>query len=836
MRSFNKLKQATKFVPTRALGLVQSLLIALAIAGASFLGVFTPLDGRVNDFLQGINIYPGVQRQQVLLVDSPVSAFSSTEVSWDQVVTELVELGARQVVFTVFPEGDVETAKKLLLNPAVILSTDVNPDPQRDGEFQLNLPTGFTALKPHAISDTAMSFLGIHRYQRYSYQVKEQSIPSVEALAARRLGKNIPAEGYFLIDFSESRPKFPRVPLQQLVQGSLVKDLVDGRVVLIGIGLERFHRSVATPITSDRREVTKLEYHGYALDTLLNSNEIYPVAPWVKATLVLITWVVFFSVAQPLGFKGSMVTGTLMILTLIALAWFSLVLAHLHIPVISSVLVIGTTLVSIMHRKAQHHDKVLAKVVNNAGVALSAGLSEHRVPKGDEFWPYAMRMIDQAVPATRAVLLQRIPNSSELRVAHSLRCTNDAILIPSLDLTYSVFKSASTGGSVKEVHLLKPLAGESHQYLVPIVSGEELRGFLVFGTGLPVEQHSALNRAVMLLCRRLAEMIEVHMQESILDKTTTTFTRKFMADDRDNLVLKLNEYLALAFKQSEFLVSMLNRLHVPTMAYDLFGRPLFTNSSMKAILKETSVNSEQGSSAADLIEETCGLTPEEARQMLMDLTVEGKEFNRVAWAGAQQYQMQADVLGGPNLLDSSYKDLQNKAYGAMFQLMPMANKSDVVQVHTQQLDVVELNAGLDVWKTLEAVVADTCKNPEFPGLTIDLAANRTPALVLMQEWQLQDLLSALLLFLAYDSVLPGRIEIEVSQSNTELTMVMVNQGFGMPNSRLQALLDGPVWPQSGTLRRIRSLRSVTLTASESLELTSSLGKGYCVTLVLTLIS
>mgnify|MGYP006146424593 FL=1 len=418
------MKQASKFVPTRALGLLQSLLIALAIACASFLGVFTPLDGRVNDFFMGVSIFPTAQRQQVLLVDSPVSAFSTTEVPWDQVIADLVELGARQVVFTVFPEGDAEIAKKLLLDPAVILGADVRPDSQREGGVQWSLSPGLTAIKPHAVSDTAMSFLGVRRYQRYSYQVNEQSIPSVEALAARRLGQSIPAEGYYLIDFSESRPKFPRVPLQQLVQGSLVKDLVDGRVVLIGIGLERFHRSVATPITSDQREVTKLEYHGYALDTLLNSNEIYPIAPWIKSILVLVTWVVFFSVAQPLGFKGAMVTGTAMVLALLALTWLTLMLAHLHIPVISSVLVIGTTLVSIMHRKAQHHDKVLAKLVNNAGVALSSSISEHRVPQGDELWPYAMRMIDQAVPATRAVLLQRIPNSSELRAAHSLRCAS----------------------------------------------------------------------------------------------------------------------------------------------------------------------------------------------------------------------------------------------------------------------------------------------------------------------------------------------------------------------------------------------------------------------------
>ena len=48
-----------------------------------------------------------------------------------------------------------------------------------------------------------------------------------------------------------------------------------------------------------------------------------------------------------------------------------------------------------------------------------------------------------------------------------------------------------------------------------------------------------------------------------------------------------------------------------------------------------------------------------------------------------------------------------------------------------------------------------------------------------------------------------------------------------PNERLQAMLDGPTWPQSPSLRRIRQLRGNALGPLGELKLTSAVGSGYC---------
>lgn len=819
---------------TRALGFRQSLLIAVLVALASFLGAFTPVDGRLYDVY--VRNSPDLQNKapQVLLIDSPVSAFFAADFPWERLVGDLVALGARQVVFTVFPEGDSNTAQALRDHPAVILGTDLMPDPEHAESMRLNLSPAFGSMEPHAVAETAESLLGVHRYQRYSYQVGDRTFPSVEALSARRLGKNLPDQGRFLINFGQSGQAFPRVKLKQALQGGLVKDFVAGRVVLIGIGQERFHRTVVTPITGSKREVvTKLDYHGYALNSLLNGNSIASLAPLTKSVLVLATWLVFFLVAQPMGFRGAMVAGTLMIGVLVVLAWLMLIVMNVHVPVLGSALVIGTTLVSFVQRKTQHHDRALTRLVNAAGMAQESGLADHRIPRGEEFWPNAMGMVDQAVPVTRAMLLERLPGSARLRPVHALRCAHDVLVDPAPDLTRPPFASAAAALEIAEAEgLLKPIPGERHQFVAPLASQSEVLGYLVFGTGMAEEHHPAMLRAVMALCRRLTEMIEANRQHSSGGAVRSSFADRYLAGDRDEAVARLNEHLQLAIKHSEFLVAALNRLRTPTMVYDLFGRPLFTNTSMKPVLKEARLNPEEGSSAADLIEHTCGLTSEQARLALTDLTVEGKELDRLAWVGTQQYRLKGDVLGGTSLAETSYQDMVQQAHGVLFQLVPVVAHAEprvAAKGHTEQ---VASATDSDVWLLLERAISEVSVQPDFEGLTIDVEGERAPARVATAQWMLHDLLLALVQLLAYDSKLPGRIEVEVRRGGSRILVAMRNQGFGMPDARLQAMLVGPVWPQSATLRRIRQLRDTALGTDATLELTSSVGSGYRVLLAM----
>lgn len=819
---------------SQVLGFGQSLFFALILALASLLGAFTPLDGRIYDgFLRSA---PTLQSTdpQVLLVDSPVSAFFDAQFPWERVVADLLALGARQVVFTVFPEGSAAKALALYDHPAVILGTDLMPDPQRVDSVRFNLPATLGETTPHAIANTDESLLGVHRYQRYSYTVKDQTFPSVEALSARRLGINVEDEGRFLVNFSQPGQSFPRVKLHQVVQGNLVRDVVAGRVVMVGIGQERFHRSVVTPITSDQREITRLDYHGYALNSILTGTGIASLAPATSVLLLLATWLVFFLVAQPMGPRGAMLAGLAMFGALVALAWLALVATNVHIPVVGSALVIGTTLVSLVQRKAKHHDDALARLANTAGVTPASGLGAYRTPVSEEFWPYAMGMLDQAVPITRAIFLQRLPGASGLRPVHALRCANNALAQSDLDMSRPPFSAvAATTEALKVQGLLVPIPGERSQYLIRLALQGELLGYLVFGTSVADENLPALQRSVLALCRRLTEMIGANRQRSTDDAPAPSFARKYLSDDRDEVVAKLDMHLQLANRQAEYLAAVLDWMRIPTTVYDLFGRQLFTNTSMKSVLKEAHLNQDGVFSAADLIEQTCGLTSEQARLALTDLTVEGKAFDRAAWAGAQKYRLQGNMLGGSNLLETSYQDMLDQAHGAVFQLVPAATEVETrLPLPHKPTQQAVATAAADLWQPLEAAIAEVGAQSEFESLTITVEGERASIPVAAQSWLLRDFLHSLLQLLAYDCKLPGRVEIDVTREDSRVLVAMRNQGFGMPDTRLQSMLEGPVWPQSATLRRIRQLRGTALVAGGSLELTSSVGAGYRALVVL----
>lgn len=824
---------AQRPVNRRALGLLQSLILALLLSVAAFLGVFTAVEGRLYDIF--VTHGPGLHSapRQVVLIDSPVVTFFNPSFAWVKLTDDLLALGAQQVVFTVIPEGDPQVTAALLGNPRVVLGSDIAPDPARAGSQVFNVPPTLRSA-PNAVADTPEPLLGLHRYQWYSYPVGDRVMPSVEALAARRLGRDIPKEGSFLINFGGADRAFPRVRLQQVVEGRLIKEVVQGRVVVIGIGKERFHRDVVTPITTDTREVPKLEYHGFALDSLLNGNAIGSMLPIAKAALLLSVWLLYFLVAQPMSFRAAVVTGAVMSVALVLLAWGILVGFNLHVPVVGSILVIGTTLISIFQHKANHHDRVLERLVNSANLAHDERLKAQMTPEGEEFWPYALGMVDQAVPITRAVLFERVPGTSRLRLVHSLRCSADAVGAGESDLAQEPFASAVRAGDVVETRdLLKPIEGESLQYIAPLVSQGECVGCLAFGMGSAGQNMPTLLRAASALSRRLAEMV-MHNQRAAVEAVaggTASALRRYLSDKRNDTVTALGRHLQLAQRHSEFLEAVLHRLLTPTIVYDLFGRPLFANNRMKAAMKEISPAEDRSATAADLIEHACGLSSHQARLALTAVTIDGDSFDHPAWTGVRQLRLHADTLGGTTLAETTYEDMLQEAHGLLFQLLPQDGGPQPATTAAQP-GKPDAEQELDLWPCLESAAARVSRSGEFEGLSIVLEGDRTPATVRAVPRPLEDLLTAVLQLLAYDAQLPGQIVVLLMQRDRLVEINLRNAGFGMPHERLQAMLDGPIWPQSPTLRRVRQLRGSSLGENGALTISSAVGTGYRATLSL----
>jgi len=810
-----------------------SLGIAIFTAFAVFRGIFTPFDGRLYDFL--VRHSPDLKDnpRKVLLVDTPVVTIMNADFDWNAVAEKLLVLGAKQVVFTVIPEGSRAITENLLRNPRVILGSDLvfdrdNPDIER-----FNLPSSFVGMLPHAVSEIPDPLLGLHRYQLYTYRVGEQMVPSLEALTARRLGVEVPYEGRFLVNFRSNSQVFPRLKLQQLLEGKAISAVVRDRVVLVGIGTERFHRAVVTPITDSRREVPKLDYHGYALDSLLSGAAIASLHPGLKAVLVLGTWLVFFLAIQRMSFRKSMLIGTLAMGGLVVIAWLALLGGHVHVPILGPMLVIGTTLVSIVQSKADRHNLELENLANQANLAAEGRLRAHLAPTNGQFWTYVLGMVDQVLPVTRAVFLERINGTTQVRRTEFLRCASDA-LDDSGSLTQEPFASAVAQGQVMIVQgFLKKGPSNERQYLAPIMADGKVLGFLVFGvSGDQLAHQATIDRALVFLQRRVAHLLLQDREGASQGVATASRWRNLHDDARVAWTSRLAQHFRLADQHAELLEDVFDHLDTPTVVYDLFGRQLLANANMRSLLKMAELATDGSLSAADLIERACGFTPDLARVALAAAAFDEVRFEHSAWIGAVQYKLKSTPLHATEPVATGNADAMDHLHGVMLQLLSV--QSDAITnllpptasaVVPDSTSAVSLQL-TDLWLSIESATTHIATDRDFEALHFALQGSREPAMVHADPQRLGLLITAILHLFASDSKIPGIVTVNVSTDVQHVTLSMRNEGYGMPNERLQAMLYGPTWPQSPTLRRIRQVHADALGPQGMLSLTSAVGHGY----------
>ena len=755
---------------------------------------------------------------------------------WNTVADQLLALGAKQVVFTVVPEGLRANTENLLRQRQVIVGSDLIFDPDDPDTARFNLPANLAGLLPPAVAEIPEHLLGLHRYQWYSYRVGEKIVPSLEALTARRLGIHVPQERQFLVNFRSNAQAFPRLKLQQLLDGKAISAVVRDRVVLIGIGVERFHGAVVTPISSSGRAVSELDYHGYALDSLLSGTAIASLHPGLKALLVLGVWLVFFVTVQRMSLRESMLVGTLATGGLLMLAWLALLGGHVHVPILGPMLVIGTTLVLTVQNKADRDDLELEKLANQANLAAEGRLRSHLTRTNGPCWTHVLSMIDQMLPVTRAVFLERVKGTAQVCRAQSLRCTPDAVANRG-NLTQEPYASAIAQRQVIRIqNFLKKGPSDERQYLAPIMTDGEVLGFLAYGVARNQLAHQAtIERALAFLQRRVADLL---LEEREGAPTGLAMGSRWRDDVRVASLSRLAQHFQLADQHAELLEDVFDHLDTPTLVYDLYGRQLFANVGMKSLLKEAQLATNGHLSAADLIERVCGLKHDSARAALAASVFDEVRFEHAAWIGAVQYTLKSTPLNAIESVGSGNTDPLVHSNGIMLQLLP-AHPDTVAGSVTIPAGALaadstsaESSALTDVWPLIESAATQMANQTQFEAVHFALEGSREPAMVDADPQRLGSLIMAILYLLASDSKLSGTITVTVAIDAPHATVSMRNEGYGMPNERLQAMLHGPTWPQSPLLRRIRQVYADALGPQGTLSLCSAVGRGYCANVAL----
>lgn len=753
---------------------------------------------------------PGERR--VLLVEAPIESFFGDGADWAGLVERLLALGAQRVAFVTLPSLDAARLRPLLAHPRVDVGVRIEVDPVQAERSRLRVPGALHDLGFRAVVVTGESRLGVHRSMPFSVPVEGLELPTLQALVARQVGQELPAQaGAFRIGFLDGPPRqFPRASLQQVMGGELIPEAVRGRIALVGPVSTRFQGSVVTPLTTRTVSVSELEYHGYALDSLLRGRTLRTPGPWSEALLVAVTALATLLGMQRLQFRAGVAVALGGALGLLALAAVLLPAARLHLPVVGPLLALAAITVTVFQHKTRAQGRELGSLVTTTSLALASRWAPVAPREEQAFWAHLLGMMDQLLPLSRAVLLERVGSGQRLREVAALRCSMDDIAERRRDFQRPPYvDSLAHGMEFEPMGFLKGVAEDEQQLLLPLVADGRVLGFWI--SGLPRERLAArptLHTAFEQVAGELAELL--------LERRGDRRQRGADASPapaQDEVLQRLSFNLRAIDRHFSIMEAIFDGLRTPTVVHDTFGRTIAVNRSMKALLEQQAPHAAQAGAPA-LLESLCGMEPAAAREALASVAFEGHEFERTTHGPISRHLLRVTALRAqPSPAAADAPQRRPGAQGLVVELLPLGQ------------EVPDARGGVDVWSLLDRAVARVVPLEDCDAVDFALDGTREVPRVAVSAQPFTEALTALLQLLALDSRCPGVVDVRVALEGSWVRIDMANTGYAMPPLALQAALEGTQLPPAGPLRQIRALRDSAFTGGR-FTLQSQLGQGY----------
>jgi CHASE2 domain-containing sensor protein len=792
-------------------GGIRTSLIVAAIAVAAMLGFFRPVDDLLGDAftrLAGARADAGPRR--VLLVEAPIDEFIGADTDWEQAAQQLLALGALRVAFTTLPTLDPERLRRLIDHPSIDVAAGVDREALDTRRVVLQVTPELQTLDIPAVVVAGDAASAVRRHMPYGVQVDDRRLPTIEAHVVRQLGQDIPAQGRYRVGFLDGLPRdFPRTALAPVIRGELVEEAVAGRVALIGPVSKRFESTVVTPMTTGRQPLSALEFHGYALDSLLRGRTVGTLPPWGEAVLVVLAGILAHFVIRPMSLQRGTAFIFLGIGVLLATSALLLPWLLLHLPVTAPALALtGVTLSGFLVR-SRRQGQALGELVTTSALTMVGRWSPSEPRDERELWTGLLDRVAHYLPIERAVLF-RWPVDGTRLVAVAASGTDLAQSAPrEPDPNAPPFDGAIAAAphAVDVTDLLEGGAAGEQQLLIALASGGQPVGFLACGVDRErLEQWPGLRRALSQVAHELGELMLARRGERRGQGGLAPASR-WGASRRDAVLQRLVYNLQGLDRRFALAGNLFEGLHTPVLACDGFGRTIAANGRMQALLSRH-VRDATKATAGEVIDALSGIGPRAARDVVAGALFDGREFERAI----------EDADGGRSRLRVVPLDGQRQtvagAAGPNGLIIEVASAADATG-----------QAGADLRVTVERAIARVVPAARRDRVEFDVQGDRQPVHVALDPQALVDLLAALLQLLEEDARHPGVVSVRIDLDGNRAVIELRNDGFGMPPEALHAALDGPELPAEGLHRRIRMLRDRLLPAG-SLVLESKVGRGY----------
>jgi len=870
--------------------LVVFLGIIFAVWSLNMLGAFRLLDVLVYDlFVQSIP--ESSEDMPVLLIEAPEKANLEGSDYWIKFLDELDELGAEQVVFLFMPskagrgfykravaDGNVVFGRPW--SPERIRSeSQIAPIPKSVGE--LPIIYGLVTLPP--------SFYGVHRSYSAYQKVMDNDVPTIVTVAIKdRYGSRAGVDEDFLVFFNGMASGLPNVAIGDVMKGKLVKQLVSGKSVVVGLSQDDLVPGLETPISLANEGLSNLDYIGYALNTLLQGKKFLVFDGISKLVTICATTLVGLVLFHYTSLTVVFLASISLFLVYILATWLVFYYFGFYPPIVEVALAQILSFSFIVRSKVRQREAQVQLTVLETLHLIREKVHPTSFMASKEHWAQVLNLVNQTLYMKRVIFLEPIENKHLVKEIISLNCSIDDIAELRRDYQRSPYTWAlEANGPIEVKEFLSETSEKEIQFLVPLIFAGHLEGFWAFSIA-PGEkdQVEQFLKTVRDFAEEIATMLYRRRQWLLQQEITRSPIRKLIKlEGGQGTFVEIKKAISFFSRRIEILEDALNSIDTAVLVYDLFGNVLMINKSMTDFLVEYDLPAFE-MTALDLAVTLTGMQESEIRPKLRYLTIYSEEIS---------FPLTSKKDNGKSLIlsirplvreESSTSDTTSpfRVQGILFEIVDLSDikeaykfkeeffkytnfhlKNDLNQILSTMNQMEDENmeeeereklchsvkglvSGLNDFTGLLPKYADfevmaktgvlpvnprSCLNAAIRDATLEapnleqrceILECEAYTLVNANPMQLVELLVSILILLDKDAE-DDSIHIEIVEKEATVTISMSDTGFGLPNEKFQRFLFEEAPLHSNDYQLLRK-NMINLTQwSGSLEASSEVGVG-----------
>ncbi len=470
----------------RRTGLLAATVSTLAIWFFYLFVGFDAIDGGAYDLLLSLKNKVLYQRPRVVLV----SAESLEHPSSDETLTvaqKLRAMGASTVAFIGLPtDGTVESERSLAAmqkEGTIVFSSPATYDPSGDTykPFSTNSQTPRLLSRPSVAAVPAISG-GVYRHQRRTYDTDERLSPSLENEVASVCELDVSTSEAFLIHYAGASGSLPNIRLDDVMRDATIPELVRDRVALVALSIESTTPTLTTP-GSGNAKLSRLEFHGHAINTLLKQNEIQLVGPYCSFGILMLTAGMTLAICQSIRLVVAARIVLLFSVLAVVLAFGVLCWHNLWLPVVPILLVQVFTLAAVYDQRMEF----LSSGVQRLAIDIDSRVKNNPAPdtqSKDSPWMEIVMYLRQSLDIHRMVIFDLGDNTHRLQEVELHNCSFEDIKERRRDWRRTPFSWATSEKrcislTARRCPFLNATDVEEEQFLAPLIIGSRIIGFIV---------------------------------------------------------------------------------------------------------------------------------------------------------------------------------------------------------------------------------------------------------------------------------------------------------------------------------------------------------------------